>query len=165
MQDGKVRRIDLDRQGTLSEPELRAASVVDGVVVVKGAVTAAGPALVLNGVLEGRWSAECRRCLQEVRGDFEIELSEVFQEESSQEESSNVGSDGEFWPIVESWIDLEPLAREAALVNLPMAALCSEDCAGPDPDRFPTRSEESATETSAPIDPRWAALSELRFDD
>ena len=45
---------------------------------------------------------------------------------------------GETWPIRDQRIDLAPAAREAAMLALPLAPLCAEDCAGPVPDRFPT---------------------------
>jgi hypothetical protein len=46
--------------------------------------------------------------------------------------------------------------------------LCSEDCAGPDPERFPAASPGSGEAEgddldAAPVaDPRWAALDALR---
>ncbi len=58
------------------------------------------------------------------------------------------------------------------LSGLPLAPLCREDCAGPDPDRFPTTTEEAheaelaaEAEAAEPApDPRWAGLDDLRFE-
>ena len=54
-----------------------------------------------------------------------------------------------------------------AILGLPLAPLCREDCLGPGPATFPldladpaTGSDDEATER--PRDPRWAALDELR---
>ena len=44
-------------------------------------------------------------------------------------------TEGETWPINDQRIDLALAAREAAVLALPLAPLCSEDCAGPGPDR------------------------------
>ena len=57
--------------------------------------------------------------------------------------------------------------RELALLSLPLAPLCREDCVGPDIDRFPTGPADDPDEDTAepPRDPRWAALDALTFDD
>jgi uncharacterized protein len=61
------------------------------------------------------------------------------------------------------------MARDAALLGLPLAPLCREDCAGPDPDRYPTVTEEeleaAAATAEKPPDPRWAALGDLDLRD
>jgi uncharacterized metal-binding protein YceD (DUF177 family) len=69
------------------------------------------------------------------------------------------------------------------LLALPLSAVCSEACPGPDPERFPATVERTAgpggdgaarAEGDAapgeggdepPADPRWAALRELRFEE
>jgi len=65
-------------------------------------------------------------------------------------------------------IDLVPVVRELALLALPLAPLCRDDCTGPDTDRFPTGPAEGTDgpESDEPQrDPRWAALDALAFDD
>ena len=68
-------------------------------------------------------------------------------------------------------VDLEPVVRDAVLLALPLAPLCGETCAGPDPESFPTgpagerRLEEQEAEEEPAGDPRSAALRELRLDD
>ncbi len=58
-------------------------------------------------------------------------------------------------------LDLEPLARDAVLLDLPLAPLCSPDCRGLVP---PVRQNWNVA--PAPVtpedDPRWAALDALR---
>ena len=50
---------------------------------------------------------------------------------------------------------------DTALLALPLAPLCSADCAGPAPEAFPVVPPDEG----GPVrDPRWAALDELRFD-
>ena len=58
-------------------------------------------------------------------------------------------------------IDLRPMVRDAVVLNLPQAPLCRDECLGPDPVRYPATVEDD----SKPVDRRWAALSELRFND
>ena len=126
---GSVDRIEVDRQCALDEPGVHGARVADGVVDLEVTIRAAGGSFVAVGRVAGNWTAECRRCLEEVQGPLEAELREVFEWEPTE---------GETWPISDQRIDLAPAAREAAVLALPLAPLCSEDCAGPVPDRFPT---------------------------
>ena len=129
LEAGSVDRIEVSRQCVLDEPAVHGARVMDGVVDLDVTVRAAGGSFVAAGQMAGVWIAECRRCLEEVRGSLDAPLREVFEWEPTE---------GETWPINDQRIDLAPAAREAALLALPLAPLCSEDCAGPVPDRFPT---------------------------
>ena len=120
----------------------------------------AGEELIAQGRLGLVWHGPCRRCLEEQQGHTAIDLREIFQKSPVE---------GETYRLDDDQVDLEPMIRETVLLNLPVAPLCSEDCAGPDPDRFPTTvvpdDDESETAAEPPVDPRWAALSELSFDE
>ena len=117
---------------------------------IEGAVT-------VTGTVRVPWTAECRRCLDPVEGVATVELREVFEVRPIE---------GETYPIEGDEVDLEPVVRDAALLNLPLAPLCRPDCAGPAPDAFPARVEGEGLEAEeeSPRDPRWAALDELRLD-
>ncbi|MDP1821118.1 MAG: DUF177 domain-containing protein [Acidimicrobiales bacterium] len=122
---------------------------IDGAITATGRVTAP-------------WSAECRRCLDDVRGVASVDIREVF-------ETHPVA--GETYPIDGDDIDLEPVVRDTVLLHLPLAPLCRPDCLGPAPDEFPAVVEGAATDPDEPPDadgpprdPRWAALDELRLD-
>jgi uncharacterized protein len=116
-----------------------------------------GAAVTVSGTVTVPWTAECRRCLDEIRGLATVPLSEVF-------EVSPV--DGETYPIEGDEVDLEPVVRDAALLHLPLAPLCRPDCAGPAPEAFPATVEGEGPEggEEPPRDPRWAALDQLRLD-
>ncbi len=117
---------------------------------------------VLGSVSFG-WQGDCRRCLDEVQGEMTAPIDEIFQVHAP-EDSDLVDFDGE-------QIDLLPLVRDAVLIGLPLAPLCRDDCAGPDPERYPAVTAEEwerqvaerAAETPGP-DPRWSALSDIGFD-
>jgi len=70
-------------------------------------------------------------------------------------------SDEELYPIVDETIDLGPLARDAVVLELPMAPLCREDCAGLCVQCGANRNEGDCG-CVAPRDPRWANLDVLR---
>ena len=129
LEAGSVDRIEVVRRCLLDDPGVQGASVVAGVVDLEVTVRAARGAYVAAGRVSGTWAAECRRCLEEVRGPLEASMREVFEWEPTE---------GETWPIRDRRIDLAPAARETAVLALPLAPLCSADCAGPVPERFPT---------------------------
>ena len=74
-------------------------------------------------------------------------------------------SEGDTWPLENDQIDLGPLLHDTALLTLPLAPLCRDDCEGPAPEVFPTgpagRDQGAAVEDEPAKDPRWAALDDL----
>lgn len=129
----------------------------DAEVTVMATLEAIEGGVTITGTVTAPWVGECRRCLEEVHGTVEAPLAEVFEPNPTE---------GETYPIEGDEVDLEPVVRDAVLLGLPLAPLCREDCAGPDPDAFPTGPAASDEEADEPAgDPRWAVLSELRLDD
>lgn len=117
----------------------------------------------LTGTVTTTWTGECRRCLDDVSGDLIAELDEIFEVRSTEGETYKLGYDT---------IDLEPAVRDTLVLNMPMTPLCADDCAGPDPERFPTTDSApgdadatgDAGSDEKRIDPRWAALADITFD-
>ena len=148
--------LDLAGTGTTTA-QLLGEGLVDADLVVE----AVGAALVVTGTLRTRWVGECRRCLGEVIDELEVPVREVFERRPT---------DGETYELGDGVIDLGPMVREAVLLALPIAPLCAADCAGPDPERFPTRpAPPDGVAGGQPgdeprRDPRWAALDDLRFE-
>jgi uncharacterized protein len=64
------------------------------------------------------------------------------------------------YPLSADWLDLEPLAHDACILELPLAPLCRNDCLGLCPECGVNRNNETCTCT-ARTDPRWAALDSL----
>jgi uncharacterized protein len=111
-----------------------------------------GSAVIASGTVRAPWIGECRRCLGEVRGELVAEVREVFERHPTE---------GETYPLAGDDVDLEPLARDAVLLHLPVAPLCDEACGGPQPEAY--RVTTAATEEATPaVDPRWSALDQLR---
>jgi uncharacterized protein len=133
------------------------AEVPDGAeLVVDAVLESIEGAVTVTGTVSVPWTAECRRCLDEIVGIATVDLSEVFEVHPVE---------GETYPIEGDEVDLEPVVRDAALLHLPLAPLCRPDCPGPAPDDFPTTVEGEDPEGDQPArDPRWAALDELRLD-
>ena len=118
--------------------------------------------VVASGEVATVWTGECRRCLDPVVGEVRAEVREVFGDESEGDPD-----EGDFYPLDAEQVDLEPLARDAVLLNLPVAPLCGPDCRGPVPEVFvDDESDEGdgADGDGERRDPRWAALDALDFD-
>jgi len=160
-----TRRPGTQREVVVSLPveglAISTAQVPDGAdVEVDAVLEAVEGGITAGGRVRAPWEGECRRCLEIVSGMLEVELHEVFERDAA---------DGDTYPIEGDEVDLEPLVRDAILLELPLAPLCRESCAGPAPEQFPAApaGEEEppeADEGEAPRDPRWAALDQLRLD-
>lgn len=129
LEAGLVDRIEVAQRCELDEATVQGAAVDGGAVDLEVTVRVAKGAYLAVGRLDGTWTAQCRRCLEAVHGPLEAEYREVFESEPTE---------GETWPIADLRIDLAPAAREVAMLALPLAPLCREDCPGPSPERFPT---------------------------
>jgi uncharacterized protein len=130
--------------------------VADEPVEVDLVVESISQGVSVSGTVRARWSGQCRRCLEDVTGELDVDVKEIFE---------TAPTEGETWPLDSDEIDLEPVVREAVLLALPLAPLCDEGCLGPAPDRFPAVVEVDAAVSEggdeAPRDPRWAALDQL----
>ena len=133
--------------------QISAASVPDGAEVTGRFTIEAmsDHAVTVKGDVTAPWTGECRRCLKQVDGIATARVEEIF-------EAAPV--EGETYPLEGDRVNLEPLVRDAVLLALPLAPLCEEACAGPEPEGHPigTGHDEGG-------DPRWAALAELKFED
>jgi uncharacterized protein len=110
--------------------------------------------ITATGTIAAPWTGQCRRCLEQVAGIVEVEVQEVFE--------PHPPPDADTYRLDGDQLDLEPMVRDAVLLALPLAPLCSEGCAGPDPDEHPVGTVGEVHEDHD--DPRWAALRELKFD-
>ena len=143
--------------GRLSEP----VKVVDTAVrpevpvVVDARLEWVSDGLLATGVVEGAWEAPCRRCLEPARGELRVEFQELFEAQPREGETYRLGHDS---------IDLEPLAREALTLDLPLAPLCADDCRGLCPTCGADLARGECDCPPAGGDPRWAALDVLRSE-
>ena len=101
----------------------------------------------------------CTRCLQDAAVDLEIDVREVDQPSTDDEElNSPYVTDGE--------LDVTRWAHDAVTLAVPAQILCRPDCAG-----LCTVCGESLNDADpadhthgADVDPRWSKLSELKLD-
>lgn len=105
--------------------------------------------IVVRGTVHTRWQSQCSYCLTDLDEPIEFHVDELF-------ETNPV--EGETYPIEGHEIDLEQLARDTVLLELPLAPRCTTPCV-PDIQEPETEPEP---DTRRP-DPRWATLSELEI--
>lgn len=147
--------------------EITTARIPEGSsVVVEGVVDTAMAGVEVRATVDSSWEGECRRCLELVTEPVKLDIAVSFLPNLSDED------DAEAYPIEGDHIDVGEVVREELMLSLPLSPLCTDGCTGADPERFPTSPDarhaegiEGEEDGEAPIDPRWAALSELTFDE
>lgn len=152
LRPGVQRRVR--RRGPVSDLALTGSSLAgDASVDVDVELEAVPGAVIARGAVLAHWVGACRRCLGEVSGDLRCEVVEVFQADHDPEET---------YPLAGDQLDLEPMARDAVLLELPQAPLCHAGCQGLCPVCGAERNEGACGCEVEVADPRWAALDALR---
>jgi uncharacterized protein len=128
-----------------------------------------GTNVIVEGVARTHWAGECRRCLGPTSGDLEVAFHEIYERRPASGAPASSGPvEGETFFLEDDELDLRPMLVGAITLELPLAPLCSDDCAGPAPDTHPvhTLDEHADEEDTSPArrDPRWAPLDQIRFD-
>jgi len=125
----------------------------DAEVVVDTSLAWVTDGLLATGTVRAPWTGECRRCLQPITGEVAVEFCELFEDSPR---------DGESYQLRPDTIDLAPLAREAILLDLPLAPVCSPDCQGLCPTCGADLNHRGCDCAPVSGDPRWAVLDVLR---
>jgi len=107
--------------------------------------------VVVSGTVSADWEGACRRCLEPATGRLVATVRELYFDDAEPELSYSMTAD---------WLDLEPLAHDACILELPLAPLCGPDCLGLCPECGVNRNHESCA-CAEKTDPRWSALSGL----
>ncbi|HVM06050.1 MAG TPA: DUF177 domain-containing protein [Acidimicrobiales bacterium] len=155
---GGLRRVPGERRrevrsAPLGGLEVTASSVpVDAEVTVDVMLDSVPGGVVATGTVSAPWRGECRRCLGDATGVISVDVREVFEDDWDPEQTYQLRGDQ---------LDLEPLARDTVLLELPLAPLCREDCAGICPTCGADRNVAPCGCAGAATDPRWAALDAL----
>ncbi len=132
---------------------------------VNGKIRLAGNEVFVNGHVDTRAQVECDRCLKPielpVNSDFELEYITGSEYESSgaaeltEAEMSVSVFDG-------AAIDVDEIVKEQILLAVPTRMLCREDCKGICPQCGVDRNTGECNCVTEDIDPRWAALKNLK---
>ena len=134
---------DLD----VSSSRVKAGSAVDLDVVLESVLGG----VVVTGAVSASWEGECRRCLETATSRLVARVREVYTDHADSEIE---------YAMTDDWLDLEPLAHDACILELPLAPLCGPDCLGLCPECGANRNHETCICTEK-TDPRWAGLAGL----
>ena len=142
------------RLGPMAGLEVTGSSVADDATVDVDVVLEGLPgAVIARGVVVAPWHGECRRCLALVDGELRCEVVELFEKDHDPEQT---------YPLTGDQLDLEPMARDAVLLELPQAPLCGAGCEGLCPACGAELNQGACGCEDDLGDPRWAALDALR---
>ncbi len=157
---GETKRIDIEYR--LTPREL--SGVEFGEAHVHGSVVDTGGCIELSLRTNVGYRGECARCLDEVKGTFELDFTRTVAEESSLSSEALEEEDGIYALMTDGRIDIDEELLEELLLSFPTKLLCSEDCEGLcEKCGMPKRLGCSCS--AKEIDPRWAALKNLKLED
>lgn len=145
-QPGAVREIEVDVD---PEPLDAAHERLAGDLHVDLRLEAMNDGITVTGTVSAPWSTVCRRCLAPVSGLAEVAVDELYQIEPLDEDA---------FVIEDGQLDLVPLVRETALIELDLERQCREECAGLCPVCGADRNEVDCGCDTTVRDERWAAL-------
>jgi uncharacterized protein len=129
------------------ELQVRLESVMEGVLA--------------TGVVAGSLVGECVRCLDPVEVPVNADFQELFYYDKDTLSAEEV-EEAQF--VVEELLDLQMVVHDGVLLDLPLQPLCSDDCPGLCSECGVSLAENPG-HGHQDIDPRWAALAQLKGSD
>ena len=152
-QPGAVREIEIDAD---PEPLEATHDRLVGDLHVALRLEAMNDGIAVTGTVAAHWATVCRRCLAPVSGVAEVAVDELYQIEPLDEDA---------FVIEDGQLDLVPLVRETALIELDLERQCRDDCAGLCPVCGADRNGSDCGCDTTVSDDRWAALEGFVPDD
>lgn len=128
--------------GALLDLDLRLESVTEGVLV--------------TGTVAAPVTGQCGRCLDPISDELDLDLCELFAYPGSATDETT--EQDEIHRIHGETLDVEPVVRDAVILDLPWTPLCRPDCAGLCPTCGQRLDDLPSTHAHDVIDPRWAGL-------
>ena len=148
------------RAGRIGELRVADTRVPDGAEVSADVILdSVDGGIEASATVVAPWQGECRRCLKPLDGTLHAEVRELYRPRPPGEPPDQ---DEETYPLSGELLDLRPLVRDAVLLDLPIAPLCREDCAGLCPTCGADLNEGPCDCPPPSGDLRWAALDVLR---
>jgi uncharacterized protein len=156
LKPGEARRLDLDVElGDFTFGADRYAAEPP-VVPVRLDLTRMASGWSLRLRLQAALKGPCMRCLEPAQPLIDVDAREISQPGGGEELLSPY--------VLGEELDLRGWAHDAFALALPAQITCREDCAGLCPTCGANLNEHPDHEHEAQVDPRWAKLSELKFD-
>jgi uncharacterized protein len=129
-------------EGAQVELRLRLESVMEGVLV--------------TGDVDVPVVGSCARCLEPVEDTLQLDVQELFAYAGSTTEATS--EEDEVRRLEGDFLDLEPMVRDAVVLALPLAPVCTDDCQGLCAECGQRLDDLPPDHTHELLDPRWAGL-------
>jgi uncharacterized protein len=129
-------------EGAQVELRLRLESVMEGVLV--------------TGDVDVPVIGSCARCLEPVEDTLQLDVQELFAYAGSTTEATS--EEDEVRRLEGDFLDLEPMVRDAVVLALPLAPVCTDDCQGLCAECGQRLDDLPPDHTHELLDPRWAGL-------
>ena len=159
---GEITRMPIDFS---IEPEAPFGVSFDGDVRVFGEITNRGGYMRLEATAEIPYSGSCARCLSDVSGVYAMPFERTVVTEGTLTEEQEEDNVDEYVILQNGMLDIDDSVREALILSFPMRLLCEEDCPGLCPKFGRPLREGACGCTTKEVDPRWAVLASLKFDE
>ena len=128
--------------------------------------TRAGQQVRLAGSISAIVEFDCDRCLKPLSVAVDQSFDLLYIPPLGSEEEHELGEDDLSIAFYQGdQIDVDDLVREQIELALPMARLCSDECRGLCPDCGANLNEAECACKLEQVDPRWAALKELKSNN
>lgn len=117
-----------------------------------------GEGVLVSGTADVVLTGQCARCLEPIEDTMQIDIQELFvypESDATEEEAHRL--EGEL-------IDLEPVIRDAVVLDLPFQPLCRDDCAGLCVDCGANLNDDPDHDHGPALDPRWSSLTDWDQD-
>lgn len=111
-----------------------------------------GEGVLVTGTAVVRLAGSCARCLEKIASQEEVDILQLFCYPGKELD------DAEALHIEAELIDLEPVLRDAVVLDLPFSPLCRPDCAGLCPECGINLNADTDHSHAEPTDPRWSGL-------
>ena len=159
---GETNHIQMD---FLLEPDALFGVEFKDSIHVLGEVTNQGGYMRLVATADVPYAGECARCLDPVNGVFSMPFERTVVTEGTLTEEQEEENVDEFVILQNGMLDIDDAVRESLMLSFPMRLLCDEDCLGLCPKCGKPRREGACGCPEKEVDPRWAVLASLTFDE
>jgi uncharacterized protein len=122
-------------------------------VVLELRLEAVGEGVLVTGTAVVELAGECTRCLKPISDSMEIDIQELYYYPGNEPDDEAARNEGER-------IDLEPVLRDAVVLDLPFTPLCTDDCLGICPTCGADLNDDPDHGHDDDVDPRWGDLQE-----
>ncbi len=151
-------KIQLDHTADFSDLDVNGEKPFRDPVKITGVIQNIAEVVFMDATVQATEYTVCDRCATDVVKHLSVPMQHTFVPELENED------DDGYIVVPDMILDLDALAREDLLLDLPSKVLCREDCKGLCP-QCGKNLNDGPCDCKEPVDPRLAGLLSLLDDD